>query len=115
MGVAPHHVFQPYGQSDTYAPPVTQATWSLAAQLGLVAPDPSVTTPDAIGGLSTIPTPASGNLMIMGKPVSAMVREYAPSAGKDGDFVVFDLASARGDAERFLAGVLNGIVPHVGQ
>jgi hypothetical protein len=115
MGVTAHHVFQPYGQGDTYAPPVVQATWALAASLGLVAPDPSVTTPDDIGGLSTIPPPASGNLMTNGKAVTAVVREYAPSAGKDGHFVAFDLPSARGDTERFLAGTLSGIVPHVGQ
>ena len=30
------HVFQPYGQGDTYAPPVTRADVRLAAQLGQV-------------------------------------------------------------------------------
>jgi hypothetical protein len=114
-GVAPHHVFQPYGQQDTYAPSVVQATYALAASLGLVAPDPSVSMPDGIGMLSTIPTPASGNLMAGGTTVSALVREYAPAAGKDGDSVAFDLPSARLDTERFLAGVLRGVAPRVGQ
>jgi hypothetical protein len=113
-GVAAHHVFQPYGQGDTFAPPVTQATYALAAAFGLVAADPSVKTPDDIGGLSSIPTPASGNMTTGGKTVSALLREYAPDAGKDGNFVAFDLPSARGDAERFLAGVLSGIAPRVG-
>ncbi len=114
-GVTAHHLFQPYGLGDTYAPPVTQATYALAATLGLVAADPSVKTPDPIGMLATIPTPASGNLMVAGKPVSALIREYQPASTYDGDLVAFDLASARADAERFLAGVMSGIVPQVGK
>jgi hypothetical protein len=114
-GGAPHHVFQPYGLGDTYAPSIVQQTYALAAGLGLAAPDVSVTTPEPIGALTAIPTPASGNLTVAGKPVTALVRQYAPDKGKDGHFVVFDRPTARGDAERFLTGALGGKVPVVGQ
>jgi hypothetical protein len=113
-GVLAHHVFQPYGQLDTYAPPVTEATYALAAQLGLVAHDTTVTTPDPIGDLTEIPSPASGNLTVGGKPITALVREYAPMAGQDGHFVAFNDPTARADVERFLAQVLEGKVPQVG-
>lgn len=115
MGSVPHHIFQPYGLGDTTAPPATQQDYAVAAALGLVAHDASVMTPDDINKLSEIPAPASGNLMVGGKPITALVREYAADAGKDAHYVVFDLASARADAERFLAGALAGGVPVVGQ
>src|SRR5262249_26476236 len=77
-GVAAHHVFQPYGLGDTYSPPETELVFALAAALGLVAHDASVTMPDDIGGLTEIPTPASGNLSVGGKTVTAVLRQYAP-------------------------------------
>jgi hypothetical protein len=114
MGVSPHHVFQPYGQNDTYAPPVTEATYALAAQLGLVAND-AVASPDSIGGIMSMPPPVSGNVMVGNSTVTAAVREYTPSSSYDGHFVSFDNATARADVERFLAQVLEGKVPQVGQ
>jgi hypothetical protein len=113
-GIAAHHVFQPYGQADTYSPPATETTFALAAALGLVAHDPSVSMPDDIGGLTEIPTPAAGNATVNGKIVTMVLRQYAPAAGKDGHLVAFDLPTARADVERFLAGVLTGAVPEVG-
>ena len=100
--------------SATPTRPITEATYALAAQLGLVAADASAKKPDPIGNLTPIPTPASGNLMVAGQPFTAVVREYAPLQGQDGQLVAFDVASARTDVERFLAGVLSGIVPKVG-
>ncbi len=114
-GGTAHHVFQPYGLSDTYTPAIVQETFALAAGLGLVAHDPSVSKPDPIGSLTTLPAPASGNLTVGGLPVTALAREYAPEKGKDGHFVAFDRPTARADVERFLAGSLGGKVPRVGQ
>jgi hypothetical protein len=113
-GQAPHHVFQPYGLGDTYAPSIVQQTYVLAAGLGLVEADASAAKPDAIGALVPMPEPASGNLDVAGKKVTALAREYGPDAGKDGHFVAFDTKSARSDVERFLAGVLVGATPRVG-
>lgn len=113
-GVAAHHLLQIYGLADSYAPSVVQATYALAAQLGLVVHDASVATPEPIGSLAELPVPASGNLVVGGKTVSAYVREYAPTAPADGHFVAFDVPQARADAERFLARALAGGVPRVG-
>jgi hypothetical protein len=57
----------------------------------------------------------SGNRVINNFTLTLAIREYAPPAGSDGHFVVFDLPSANADAVRFLAGAANGDVPVVGQ
>ncbi len=104
------HVFMPYGQKDTYAPVEVQQTYALAAKLGLIAAAPSVTTPDAIGGLTPVAAPASANLN--GNLLSGFVREYAPTT-QDGHFVVFDDPNGKKDADHFLADVLLGKVPQI--
>lgn len=114
-GMTAHHVFQPYGLSDSYTPSIVQQTYILAAGLGLVKEDSSVDAPEPIGSLEPIPPPALGNLNVDALPYTALAREYAPKKGEDGHFVAFDLPSARGDAERFLAGALAGKVPRVGE
>jgi len=115
-GMSAHHVFQPYGLSDTYSPGVTQGIYAASAGLHLAEPDPSVSTADDIGypALAPQPLPLSGNVTVDGKTVTAVVREYAPAAGADGHTIAFDLPSARADAERFLAGVLADQMPQVG-
>src|SRR5262249_1745796 len=112
---SPRHVFQVYGQLDTFTPALAEVSFALAAGLGVVAHDPSVKAPDPIAKLTEIATPASGNLMLGGKPITAVVREYAPASSADGHFVATDVASARADVERFVAGVLSGAVPVVGK
>jgi hypothetical protein len=113
-GINPKHTFQPYGQKDTYAPPVTQATYALAAGFGLAAAAPSVTTPDAIGGLTAIPVPVSGNLTVSALSVTGVVREYAPG-NFDGHFVAFQDPNGKADVAHFLADALGGKVPKVGR
>jgi pimeloyl-ACP methyl ester carboxylesterase len=93
------HAFVPYGQKDTYTPSAVQATYVLAAGLGMAAHAPSVTTPESIGGLTTIAVPASGNLT--GPTRTGLTRQYAP-AGFDGHFVVFKDATGKKDAIGFL-------------
>lgn len=106
------HVFQPYGQEDTFTPAAVQQVYLIGAGLGTVAPDGSVTSPDEITGvLDPIPTPASGNKQ--DGEVSALYRQYK-SDGGDGHFVAFDVDNGRSDTERFLAGILSGVVPQVG-
>jgi hypothetical protein len=103
------HVFVPYGQLDTYAPPVTQATYVLAAGLALANAAPSVTTPDDLDRASVaLPIKANVNGM------TAVTRQYAPS-GYDGHFVVFREPDAKTNADRFLADVLAGVVPNFGR
>lgn len=104
------HVFVPYGQSDTYAPPVTQFTYVVAAGLGQAKQPSSVTTPDDLKR-APLPLPVTGNAP---GSITAVVRQYAPS-GYDGHFVVFKDADAKVNADRFLADVLNGVVPQFGR
>jgi hypothetical protein len=110
----PKSVFQPYGLGDTYSPPVTMQMYAVAAGLPVAAHDPSVATPDSIGGATEQAVPLSGNFATGGTTVTLAVREYKNAAGKDGHFVVFDVPSANADAVRFLAGAAAGSVPIVG-
>jgi hypothetical protein len=104
------HVFVPYGQVDTYAPPATQRTYVLAASLPVAQHPASVTTPDDLGR-APLPLPVSAN--VVGN-LTVVVRQYAPS-GYDGHFVVFRDADAKINADRFLADALNGVVPSFGR
>jgi hypothetical protein len=106
------HVFQPYGQGDTYAPTTTERTFALAAQLGEASP-PSGVTPDPIGG-SAMPPPMSGNTTVNGMPITAVVRQYAPDGSYDGHYVAYKNDVAIADVDRFLLGALSGSVPVVG-
>ena len=106
------HVFQPYGQGDTYAPTATQRTFALSAQLA-EASAPGGVTPDPIGA-PAMAAPVSGNAMVGGVPITAIVRQYAPDATYDGHFVAYDNPTASADVDRFLLGVLSGTVPAVG-
>lgn len=106
------HIFVPYGQKDTYTPSAVQATYVLAAGLGLAAHAPSVTTPEPIGGLTTIAVPASGNLT--GPTRTGITRQYAP-AGYDGHFVVFKDSTGKNDAINFVKDIKDGVAnPRVG-
>ncbi len=105
------HVFVPFGQKDTYTPSAVQATYILAAGLGLAAHPASVTQPEGIGSLQPIAVPASGNLS--GGARTGLSREYAP-AGYDGHFVVFRDPDGKKDAAKFLADLAAGNVPSVG-
>jgi hypothetical protein len=98
-GAMKRHIFVPYGQKDTYTPSAVQATYILAAGLGMAAAAPSATTPEAIGGLTAVSVPASGNLANPTR--TGLTRQYAP-AGYDGHFVVFKDATGQTDAAGFL-------------
>src|SRR5262249_9362162 len=103
------HVFVPYGQGDTFAPPVTQQTYITAAGLGIAQPPASVTSPDNLGKAPS-PVPYGANAGGM----TAVARQYTPN-GFDGHFVVFRDADAKLNADRFLADVVNGVVPQIGR
>jgi hypothetical protein len=107
------HVFQPYGQGDTYAPIVTQQTFAIVARLAEAAA-PSGVTGDALRVGTPLPVPAGGNAMVNGSAMTAIVRQYAPG-NYDGHFVVYQNASASADVDHFLADALSGKVPMVGR
>jgi hypothetical protein len=107
------HVFQPYGQGDTYAPPVTEQTFALAAQLGEVTA-PAGVTPDMFGPIA-LTVPAGGNVTIQGTVLTAVLRQYAPDSSYDGHFVAFKNTQGEADVDHFLADALKGGVPKVGR
>jgi hypothetical protein len=112
-GIPAHHVFQPYGLNDTYSPKDTQATYLVAARMGLVAADSSAQTPDNLFDLP-VGTTNAGNLTVDSKPVTALARQYAPS-GYDGHFVSTRNANAMRDVAAFLAAaVISDQPPKVG-
>jgi len=108
------HIFQPYGQLDTYAPPATQQIFAIAAQLGEAAPQSGVTD-DVFGNLTPMPVPVGGNQMIMGTPITAILRQYVSDGTYDPHFVAFDNMQAETDVDHFLADAVSGKTPQVGR
>jgi hypothetical protein len=107
------HVFQPYGQGDTYAPPVTEATFAIAARLQ-EATAPAGVSPDAIFSGTPLAVPASGNATVQTKPTTAILRQYKSDGSYDGHFVAYKNVTATADVDRFLSQSLAGKVPAVG-
>ena len=104
------HVFVPYGQGDTYATPITQLTYVVAANLAVAAPPASVTKPDDLMSPANA-VPIGGNTA---GNLTAVVRQYAPN-GYDGHFVVFKDADGKVNADRFLADAVGGGIPSFGR
>jgi hypothetical protein len=105
----PKHMFQTYGQDDTFAPPITMQIYALAAQATEVPAHSSVGTPDVLG-LVKANGPVSGNR----NGATLALRQYAPSGNNDGHFVAFDVADAQTDVLQFLGMAANGQVPTAG-
>ena len=108
------HIFQPYGQGDTYAPVPTEQTFALAAQLRQVTP-PSGVTADPFLSSPFLPPPAGGNVTVGSVTVTAVFRQYAPASTYDGHFVAYDNATAEADVDSFIAQCVAGTTPMVGQ
>jgi hypothetical protein len=109
------HAFVPYGQKDTYAPTGVQATYVLAAGLGLAAAPASVSNPDPIGSLLPTAIPNGGlGPNLSSSTLSGWTREYAPNS-YDGHFVAFRDTDAKKDVDRFLADLCAGQAPKVGR
>jgi hypothetical protein len=114
-GHGPKHVFQSYGLGDSYSPPLTLATFAIAAGLDEAVADASAAKPDDIPNLTPKPVPLAGNAKVGSANVTLGVRQYGPPAGKDGHFVALDVAAANSDVARFLGMAASGAVPQIGQ
>jgi hypothetical protein len=105
------NVFQIYGQKDTYAPPVTQNTYAVAAGLQALDPPASNATNDKITDDTTKKVPFGGNY---GKTMNltGVIRQYSPQT-YDGHFVAFQNPDAQKDIFKFMTdvGTLPAIVP----
>jgi hypothetical protein len=104
------HLFQVYGLADTYAPPITEATFALAAGLAVAPTDSSVTTADAIGTLTPATSAVIGNATVGTAKFTAVVREYAAS-GYDGHFVAQQNPDGQKDTAHFMADALTKTAP----
>jgi len=107
------HVFQPYGQGDTYAPPPTQQTFAIAAQLD-EATAPAGVVPDSFLSTAPLVVPAGGNASVNGVTLTALLRQYAPGSSYDGHFVAYDNATAEADVDAFIAACVAGKTPIIG-
>jgi hypothetical protein len=108
------HVFQPFGQGDTYAPPSTEQTFAIAAHLAEVVPGGMGVTGSPIAGVP-LPAPLGGNATVLGTILTAVVRQYAPGPKYDGHFVAYDNAAAEADVDHFIGDALAGKAPKVGR
>ncbi|MBL8600600.1 MAG: hypothetical protein JNK72_01620 [Myxococcales bacterium] len=100
----PKSVFLTQGFVDSYAPPPAIAALALAAGFPLTG---TVSHPEPgwnILGLSPLALPSRGNLVdALGMPTATTAwMQFDAPAGRDGHFVVFDVADARLRAAHFL-------------
>jgi hypothetical protein len=109
------NVFQVYGQKDTYAPPITQNTYAVAAGLQALNPPNSNPTNDKITDGTTKGVPFGGNFG-MTMNLTGVVRQYSPQT-YDGHFVAFQNPDAKKDIQGFVTavGTAPTAAPQVGQ
>jgi predicted esterase len=107
------HVFQTFGVDDSYSPPLTMATFALAAGLKQVEAHESAEPLFDTFDDQLVPAPvgyrAPGSGMTLG------MRQYGAPQGSDGHFVVFDTQAANDDMVLFLTGVTGVTPPVIGQ
>ena len=100
-GVAPKHIFQVLGLVDHYTPvPNIKA---LALAIGVQPAGPELEPIDALGFTATAWGQAPLVDNVAGGQVTGVLLEYTAPAGHDGHFVVFDVAAAAAQSNRFLA------------
>ncbi len=108
------HVFMPFGQADSYTPSVVQATFAVAAGLGLASPAPSVATAEPVGEIKATAIPTASNYTDGTRAISAYARQYAPTS-YDGHFVSTRDITAVIDGDRYIADVLANRTPKLGR
>ncbi len=102
------------GTGDNYTPPHGIEALALAIGLPRVAPGTKPFKEAAWAGLPDVTIPAeglSGNLA--GGRASGVLAQFAPKAGSDGHFVVFNVPAARTMAARFLRNLADDPVGRV--
>lgn len=108
-GNAPKSIFQtegvgPDGVGDSYAPP--HGIEALSVSIGLPRQLPGVRAVVEAGwaGIADVTIPTEGLSGNIGDGrASGVLAQFVPAAGRDGHFVVFNDATARGQAATFLA------------
>lgn len=113
MGHKAKHLFQTFGLDDSYSPPVTMATYAIAAGLTQVTADasakPVFVTEQGIDKTVAVGYAAKAGSFTLG------LRQYGAPKGSDGHFVVFDTQAANDDMVLFLTGAAGNMPPVIGK
>jgi hypothetical protein len=105
---APKSIFQTEGvasdgSGDSYAPPHTIETLSVAIGLPRQSPGTHPVVEAAWAGLADVTIAAGGTTANIGDGrASGVLAQFVPTAGHDGHFVVFNDPKARAQAATFL-------------
>jgi predicted esterase len=104
------HVFQLFGVEDSYSPPVTMATFAVAAGLKQITPHESAEEPftDSLSPAVAVGYQAASGAFTLG------MRQYGAPA-TDGHFVAFDNQAANDDWVLFLTGAAGDTPPPIGR
>jgi hypothetical protein len=113
MGHKAKHLFQTFGLDDSYSPPITMATYAVAAGLTQVKADKTAATPFETG--QSIDTTVAVGYAAKAGSFTLGMRQYGAPKGSDGHFVVFDTQAANDDMVLFLTGAAGATPPKVGQ
>jgi len=107
------HLFQTFGIEDSYSPPVTLATYALAAGLTQVESDksanPEWNDDEVLPAAVPVGYKAPSGGFTLG------MRQYGAPKASDGHFVVFDTQAANDDMVLFLTGSAGTTPPVIGQ
>ncbi|HVO30063.1 MAG TPA: hypothetical protein VMV18_04980 [bacterium] len=95
---APKNVFEVEGLSDHYTPNAALETLAVALGLDQVSPVLAPISGVTMNGGTVLTPPVAGNQ----SGVTAVVLQYPPAAGSDGDLVAFDVAAAQTQHASFL-------------
>ncbi len=107
-----HHLFMVYGVDDTYSPKETQRAYAVAADLALVTPE--IEDID-MNRIERVEAPLVDNVAFNGTTRTIGMRQYQPTADRDGHFVATEVDAASNDVTQFLLRALAGQSPQIGE
>ncbi len=108
------HVFQTFGIEDTFSPPVTMGTFTVAGNLKQVTPHASADPPWEDSD-NPLPAPVAVGYAAAGTGITLGMRQYGAPATSDGHFVVFDVPAANDDMVLFFTSATGATPPVIGQ
>jgi pimeloyl-ACP methyl ester carboxylesterase len=112
QGHSGKHLFQTFGVEDSYSPPLTMATFALAA--GVKQVDAHTSADPLFDQFDDQLVPVAVGYKAPGSGITLGMRQYgAPDS--DGHFVVFDTQAANDDMVLFLTGAAGLTPPVIGQ
>ncbi|HXK18071.1 MAG TPA: hypothetical protein VNG33_09725, partial [Polyangiaceae bacterium] len=107
------HLFQTFGIEDSYAPPLTLATYTVAGGLTQVTPDKSANP--VWNDDNVLKAPVAVGYKAATGGFTLGMRQYGAPKNSDGHFVVFDTQAANDDMVLFLTGAAGLTPPVIGK